>query len=345
MSELADLQNAGDAGFIPDATLGAIQIGYAFTLFFYGVTLAQAVMYFRTNTRDLAYLKGAVFALLVVDSVHVGFLSAGVYTYLVTLHGNEAGVFVRLWSIGVTVFVTNISNTIVRCIYAHRIWRLTNGGYILPLTVMVLSLTALVLGLLYGTESIKSIIDEWCAYAGSAVEAVADVIIVIAMFRIFLQLRFGLPRTDSVLQMIMVYSISTGLLTAIFVVFSLVVLVTLPQSWAGIAIYNILSKLYINALLAALNARRRLALPHTESIAPVLTTQIAIGPSLSGVNPESGLGSVVEYSWSTAMAAETGTEKRAATLPVSALPGNSQSSPPSLPHGEAEIQGLSKHAV
>ncbi|OCH85174.1 hypothetical protein OBBRIDRAFT_798437 [Obba rivulosa] len=231
-----------------NGTLGVLLIGYAIMLFFYGLTAAQMAVYFRTNKADLMYIKIAVLALWIIDNVHAVFTSAGVYTYLIRLHGNEHGVDMHLWMIAVMIYASGISNMLSRSLFAHRIWRLNNGRFVLPLIVMVLSLVALVTGMIYAVIVTRSMLSiellavNRCAYVGNAAEILADIIIAFTSFRLLSRLRSGLSRPHSVLQASMVLSIGTGLLTSLCVIMSLAMFIALPRTFAGLAWYSVISK-------------------------------------------------------------------------------------------------------
>ncbi|KAI0791246.1 hypothetical protein C8Q75DRAFT_67192 [Abortiporus biennis] len=79
---------------------------------------------------------------------------------------------------------------------------------------------------------------SWSLYSGFAVEY-----------------RTGVTRVDRVINTLMTYMINTGLLTSICALLCLITFITLPGRYVYFAFYFVLSKFYVNALLATLNSR------------------------------------------------------------------------------------------
>ncbi|OCH85178.1 hypothetical protein OBBRIDRAFT_798442 [Obba rivulosa] len=279
---------------------GPILIGYIIMLFLYSLALAQTVVYLRRSAGDSIRIKTAVVALWIVDNAHATIAIVGMYTYLVKLHGNINGVGLTSWTIGAQVYMTGLSDMIVRSVYAHRIWRLGNTSRMLPALVVCLSALTLVTGLIYGVALAgglswaESRVIDWCGYIGDACEIIADAIIAFIMTHLLLRLRSGLPERSPILQTILSYTINTGLLTCLLVTASLILFVISPHSSAGLAMYIVLSKLYINALLGTLNARHQFEIGQTEDNIPVFTTHIAL--ATEGVAPDNTPDTTVEYS-------------------------------------------------
>jgi len=70
--------------------------------------------------------------------------------------------------------------------------------------------------------------------------------------------RTGFRRTDSLVNILLVYTINTGLLTGIVAMLCFILYAVMPDTYIFMAIFLNLSKLYLNALLATLNARSNL---------------------------------------------------------------------------------------
>ncbi|KAF4622251.1 hypothetical protein D9613_009608 [Agrocybe pediades] len=83
----------------------------------------------------------------------------------------------------------------------------------------------------------------------------ADTIIAASLCTLLLKSRTGLKRTDSIITLLMAFSINTGLLTSICAIACLVTYAIWPQRFVFMGIFFALSKLYVNSLLASLNAR------------------------------------------------------------------------------------------
>ncbi|KDR71512.1 hypothetical protein GALMADRAFT_102487 [Galerina marginata CBS 339.88] len=91
---------------------------------------------------------------------------------------------------------------------------------------------------------------------GSAV--IADTMVAVSLCILLIKSRTGFKRTDSLVTTLMVFSINTGLLTSISAIACFVTYAIWPQRFIFMGIYFALSKLYVNSLLASLNARSTL---------------------------------------------------------------------------------------
>ncbi|EIW58226.1 uncharacterized protein TRAVEDRAFT_85367, partial [Trametes versicolor FP-101664 SS1] len=98
-------------------------------------------------------------------------------------------------------------------------------------------------------------IQQWTLYLGFSAEASGDLIIAIAQCRVLWSLRTGLRRSNMILRSLMAYSINTGLLTSLCALAALISFGCDHSNFIYFAFYFVLSKLYVNALLAQLNAR------------------------------------------------------------------------------------------
>ncbi|OBZ65261.1 hypothetical protein A0H81_14777 [Grifola frondosa] len=234
-----------------DGTIGALLIGYAATLFLCAVTTAQVVFYLRR----------------------------------IASHGNPFELIAPTWSSGVVIIITETSSLIVRCVYAHRMWKLSRGHRVIPMIVVILSLLNMAIGVAFGANEIVLVswLDarkfSWTLYSSCSVEIVVDSIIAVSMFILLSPLRTGVKRFDSVIQTLILYSINTGLLTTLFVVVSIVLFIVVPETFSFVAIYFIIGQLYTNALLGTLNSQSHITETPAQDYAdgsPMLTSAIGI---------------------------------------------------------------------
>jgi len=95
----------------------------------------------------------------------------------------------------------------------------------------------------------------WIACIALTASAVTDVLIAGSMCWYIYRQRTGFSRTDSTLSILMAYSINTGLLTSVLAAAVTISFIISPSSLISVAILWVLSKCYINSLLAMLNSR------------------------------------------------------------------------------------------
>ncbi|KAI0641750.1 hypothetical protein C8Q79DRAFT_989210 [Trametes meyenii] len=152
---------------------------------------------------------------------------------------------------------------IVRCIFSYRLWKLNMNKYKWIIPVIITAVSFYIFGdatyfsvRLYSIESFLDVKSfSWSLYFGLSVEAGVDLLVAIAQCLLLRSLRTGIRRTDMMLRILITYSINTGLLTSLVAIGALVSYSVSPRNYAYFAFYFVLSKLYVNALLATLNAR------------------------------------------------------------------------------------------
>ncbi|OCH86415.1 hypothetical protein OBBRIDRAFT_241457 [Obba rivulosa] len=260
-----------------DGTLGAAFLGHFVTSVLFGITSVQTWIYFGRHCKDPLSLRSLVFILWILDAVHVGLITCGMYHYLITHFGNVFVAIKPYWSIMVMIMVTNISNIIVRGIFAFRLWKrachlnlhpqrsqqstVSGGSVLVPIIIGFLSLYIAGDAFYFAIRglSIPSYFTihqfSWSLYAGFSGEVAADSIITIYQCLILRRCRTGIRSTDSVIRVLITYSINTCLLTSICAVLCLVTFALLPNLFVYFAFYFVLGKLYVNSLLANMNAR------------------------------------------------------------------------------------------
>ncbi|KAG2156215.1 hypothetical protein DEU56DRAFT_224899 [Suillus clintonianus] len=188
-----------------------------------------------------------------------------VYTYLVTNFGTAADIEQVVWSLIVEVLFNGFTALVVQSFLTMRIYRLSNKSMIA--TVSVLSVLSLVIGefvlvVIYFAKAIKytTFIElaelKSLSMSVNAVAAVGDILIAVYLCTLFQQFRIGFQRSDTVLNKLILFSISSGFLTSICAVMSFISITIWPDTFIYIAFYVCLGRLYCNSLLATLNARK-----------------------------------------------------------------------------------------
>jgi len=256
-----------------DSTLGAAFIGHFVSAVLFGVTSLQTWLFFRYGHRDTKILKGLVFLLWILDALHAALLTWSMYYYLVTNFGNLLAIVKPYWTVAAVIILTNVTNLIVRCVFAHRLWKLSGGAVLVPLIIGALSLYICGEAFYFVAKGLSvptyfmTRPYSWSLYAAFGSEILADSMITVLQYLYLRRFRTetGFKSTDTVVQILMIYSINTCLVTSICGILCLITYATLPDMFVYWPFYFVLGKLYINALLANLNARssfqERLAQP------------------------------------------------------------------------------------
>ncbi|KDR74137.1 hypothetical protein GALMADRAFT_605176 [Galerina marginata CBS 339.88] len=251
-----------------NSTLGAAYLGTLAAALMYGLTSLQTFLYFSHPRNDKRWLSTMIMVLWVLDTIHFAFTAHGVYFYLITNFGNFAAVASPTWSILVQVYASTIIGAIVRCIFGWRVQILCGTRRIVGTSIFgivaALSFLSAVTAYVFASRSFTLKTFEklnkmsWLLYLGFAADVIADILIAVSLCTILLNSRTGIKSTDSKLSFILAFTVNTGLLTSICALACLITYAIWPQRFIFLGIYFAQSKLYVNALLASLNARGNL---------------------------------------------------------------------------------------
>ncbi|RDX54474.1 hypothetical protein OH76DRAFT_1397786 [Lentinus brumalis] len=245
-------------------TLGAAYVGNIVAACLYGLTTLQTYTYYNRSPKDPVVLKTLVAILWVLDTLHLAFVSHTVYEYCVADFGNLIALLEPTWSVLAQVIVTGVSDGIVRGIFCHRIWILSEQH--VP-TLMVLAGSSLlafgcslafpIVGFRYTTfVGLQQI--SWILYLGLSTVVLSDVLISAALCVLLAKRRGNFRRANSIVRNLIMYSINTCLLTTLCSLAALVAYAASPHTFIYISFYFLLPKLFLNSLLATLNARKSL---------------------------------------------------------------------------------------
>ncbi|KAH0584931.1 hypothetical protein H2248_008202 [Termitomyces sp. 'cryptogamus'] len=249
-----------------DSKLGAAFLGNLVAGIFYGITCVQAYMYFIKNSRkDEPWFKGIIFFLWLLDTVHLAFITHGLYVYMVSNFGNLAALAAPPWSLLAQIYVTCISDAIVRCIFGRRVWLMTRRNYFLVICIALTSTCTFVTGVAFATRafSLKEFKHfskiSYFLYTSLGSGVAADLLIAGSLCFSLSQRKTGFKKTDSLVTVLIMYTINTSLLTTICSAACFITYTIWPNEFTFIGIYFSLSKLFLNSLLATLNGRDSLS--------------------------------------------------------------------------------------
>ncbi|KAI0631712.1 hypothetical protein C8Q77DRAFT_1159461 [Trametes polyzona] len=228
-----------------DNTFGALLIGCFVGFIQYGLTANQCYTYFRMYPKDIWILKSLVATVLVLETFHSALCMHICYYYLTTNYFNptalEKGV----------------------CFFLRRVWKI--GRQYRPLVAVAAVLLLGEFGFATAVTvdtflhpTLHNSAQAWMNSAGVGMAVLADTILTAALIFSLHQSRTGVRRTDSIIDVLIMYAINTGLVTGIMNLLSLVFALAMPDNliYAGIVI--VATKLYANSMMAVLNSRRSL---------------------------------------------------------------------------------------
>ncbi|KLO15494.1 hypothetical protein SCHPADRAFT_902370 [Schizopora paradoxa] len=261
-----------------DESIGSAFIGSLLAAIFFGVTCLQAVIYFTSNPPDRRIVKSLVLAVLLLDTLHMILVTSFIYTLIVDDFGNSSSMQSAPWSLGSSFLVSLISDTIIRCFFARRVWCLTGKNWslvallaipiILAFGVSLSSTINVIVVSLGGASSM----EEWLMDFSLISSMGADFSLTATLSFIFYMSKseyFG--RTNKTLNALCKYTINTGLIATIWTLCCIIANAAKPSTYVALIFYLPLSKVYTNAFLGSLNVRDSLReMSKTKFFAPSL---------------------------------------------------------------------------
>ncbi|KAF9552153.1 hypothetical protein CPC08DRAFT_302520 [Agrocybe pediades] len=236
-----------------DSTLGAAFLGSFAAAILYGVTSVQTFLYFQGAKGDGRVMKCTIFLLWILDTTHTAITAHGIYFYLVTNFGNFAVLEAPTWSVLGGVYLTNLSDIIVRGFFARRVRSLCGHGRpvlrnLLPIIITILSIVVFVCGTGFASKSFslgtfeRMATVDYLLYISFAAAVASDSLVAISLCSLLFWSRTGIKRTDSILTILMAFTINTGLLTSICAMACLITYAIWPQRFIFMGLYFALSK-------------------------------------------------------------------------------------------------------
>ncbi|KAM5537812.1 hypothetical protein V8D89_008580 [Ganoderma adspersum] len=274
-----DLISTGDTGTIAsppglsnsfplDSTFGALLLGTYFSLILFGGIVHQTLRYYQTYPDDLLWSKTLRFMYLLL------LLRASHWILEHIVAGTPSSYPSAVFKMGIAVstvfnflFVEHTS-----CSHFILVGRQYRGWAIFVVTYQISRYTQLGL-----TEAFKGhptplrirmttppatstgvIPHPWMITTAVGIAIVADSILTVIITLSLHRSRTGIKCTDSLMDILILYTITTGLLTSAFMLGLFVLAILRPNDMIYVGLSLIVSKLYANTLLAALNTRQSL---------------------------------------------------------------------------------------
>ncbi|EMD35694.1 hypothetical protein CERSUDRAFT_96803 [Gelatoporia subvermispora B] len=245
-----------------DNTLGACLLGVIVASIFYGITVLQTYMYYRRYQHDGKLLKSTIGLLFtrLLDTIHEVFAIHVIYTVLVTRNGSPTALSAPPWSVVVNVLLTGISDVIVRLLFCQRLWKFSSNRFVvLPVFLGNACTLAGAIAFVVKAATLDSFPTfktvSWTWYLALVSGVATDLILATSLVFYLWKSRTGFRRTDSMVQVLIMYCINTTLLTSLCETTCFITLATMPDTFVYYTFFTILPKLLLNSLLATYNAR------------------------------------------------------------------------------------------
>ncbi|PAV19542.1 hypothetical protein PNOK_0447600 [Pyrrhoderma noxium] len=248
-----------------DSTFGCIFVATILTTALWGAGTVQLYLYYdKYSRKDKWFLKLFVFTVWALDTtLQVITIHSG-YKSFVTSFGDFISLlrFDRESAYG-SIF-TAIIDALVQGFYCVRIFRLSRKNYILTgvVAILVTAQAALLIayfGLVYNFTVFTQLQDVIkVEHAINATQVAAELLLSGTLVLLLLRSRSGVRNTDSVIHKLVMYTVSTGLLTGLCAVVALITEFASPDTYAYVLLGLLIPVIYMNSMLASLNSRESL---------------------------------------------------------------------------------------
>ncbi|KAJ6629354.1 hypothetical protein B0H10DRAFT_1986780, partial [Mycena sp. CBHHK59/15] len=258
-----------------DSTLGALLVGGLAATALWGVTCVQTFTFFMRETKDHPVHKALVnFMALGLDTFDTVLNCHILYFYLVRNYLDPTALIIPVWwdifpfELSLLAVSIDVRSRSVLPSVLVRSWTAVSNGNI-PVTGLILALSTLDfaacafdLDLSLCRFGIESFLDldrlSVLMYLNFAAGTSSDLSVALALCHLLRRSRTGFRRTDSLIRVLMMYTVNTGLIVAIDATAGMLAYAFMPHNFIFLGFYLLLSKLYLNSYLAILNARKGL---------------------------------------------------------------------------------------
>ncbi|KAH7912380.1 hypothetical protein BJ138DRAFT_800934 [Hygrophoropsis aurantiaca] len=238
-------------------------VGLLFSIGMYGILCLQTYTYFHSysDRRHLRYLVAIVW---LVETFHTVIISDSIYYYDIVNYNNPNVLNSSTWTVNIHVVVTAFVAFLIQNFFAYRIYILSECNKLVTGIITLLSFIQLAFGSVVTIRAftIKYFVllttAEWSIGSFLGTTLACDIFITLSMCYYLHGSRTGFKRTDSLVNTLILYALSTGAITAAIALANLITFFSQPTSLVTLGLNFILAKVYSNSLLATLNARKHL---------------------------------------------------------------------------------------
>ncbi|ESK86176.1 hypothetical protein Moror_10970 [Moniliophthora roreri MCA 2997] len=243
-----------------DNTLGAVLVGFAVACCVYGILVTQVFTYYSNYPSDRAVYKFLVLLILVLETTDQALIGHIIYHYGITnfanllalLRGDTTWSLILQQTIGATV------GAIVKMSFALRVWRFSERNWIITAFIVILIVGQLGTAFAFTAKAFQlpgvfAVVHiQTLGTVSLALGVFTDIVIAISLCYFLNKLRTGYHQSDTLVNSLVRYAISTGALTGAISLTTLILYNIMPTNLVFIATYFVLSKLTSTVL----NTRR-----------------------------------------------------------------------------------------
>ncbi|KAM6492077.1 hypothetical protein JOM56_011801 [Amanita muscaria] len=240
---------------------GPLLIGVFLNAILYGIFILQLLCYFQLFKRDVPSMRYFTIFLFVAETVNTGFLIFLVFQPLILLFGQPEATLYFPFALPAVPITTVIISTPIQILFARRIALITKSR-VLAWAISLLALVAFggALWLLVTIRAVRFFAEKhelhWPALTWLLASVIADILIAIVLTHSLFRKKNQAMRADPAIARIIRLTIQTGIVTAVLATLDVICFLAFPDTTINFIWDFPLPKLYSNALLSTLNARR-----------------------------------------------------------------------------------------
>ncbi|RDB17748.1 hypothetical protein Hypma_001137 [Hypsizygus marmoreus] len=244
-----------------DEIFGAALSGVIFNAWVLGLICVLSYQYYVNFPRDSRGTKLLVAWMWILQTFDVIVISKMIYYYLISSFGVSENLASLNWEWSLYIGLSSIAAFSVQAYYACRIFVLSKS-YILFGIILLFAFCQLGFGLATMSEAFiiadfeKFISVTWVVVTWLSFSATCDLIIAAAQVVYLHRHRTGITGTNRIINMLILYIMSTGLLTSIVAILELTLFATLGFNFIHVLLKISMGAIYTVSFLANLDARR-----------------------------------------------------------------------------------------
>jgi len=250
-----------ESNFPLDNSIGAMMIGVIISAVLHGLCLLQAFYYFTRYKKDAWYLKTLVIVMVIFDATHLCMISHTVYYYTIRNFNDQEALKHIVWTVVIEALFTGVNGAMVQTFYAYRVWKLSQGRYLLAMLILVLIVCCAGCGTAWviismGMGTYRNLLRITpLTITINALSTTIDVLIASSLVYLLNSARTGFRKSDTMINKLIIFVVNTGILTTLCAIAALICLVASPNTLIYASFYFCIGRLYLNSFLATLNAR------------------------------------------------------------------------------------------
>ncbi|KAJ7182480.1 hypothetical protein C8R43DRAFT_967295 [Mycena crocata] len=247
-----------------DGTIGLWLIGLFLESILFGAGLLQTHLYFLWYPKDGWITKATVWTIVVLETLQTTIFFAGCYFSLVTHFGDFATLAVPSWHIPVQCLFLYMTGFVAQAYYARCIYLFYDKDKILPIIIFIFACLSLAAGAVevslivqigFGSPFDRG--HQAAAYTQAVLTLITDLLVTVGLcWRMHVSRSdIQMQSTNNLINFLIITAVNRGALTMITAAMCLILNIVVPTTFAFHLTLVLISKFYMNSLLAMLNTR------------------------------------------------------------------------------------------